>query len=50
MVTEVRHHNQMKVVEDPFDRYADVDVKEHGAAMGAAIERDRERPNVVIRK
>ncbi len=50
MATEVRHPDQMKVVEDPFDRYADAEVEEHGAAMGAAIERDREHPHVVIRK
>ncbi len=50
MTTEVWHRDQMKVVEDPFDRDADPDIEERGAAMGAAIKRDRERPHVVTRK
>ncbi len=40
----------MKVVEDPFDRDADVDVEEHGAAMGATIECDKKCPHVVARE
>ncbi len=50
MTTEVWHRDQMKVVEDPFDRDADPDIEERGAVMGAAIKRDRERPHVVARK
>ncbi len=50
MTTEVWHRDQMKVVEDPFDRDADANIEERGAAMGAAIKRDRKRPHVVARE
>ncbi len=50
MTTEVWHHDHMKVVEDPFNRDADADIEERGAAMGAAIKRNRERPHIVARK
>ncbi len=50
MTTEVWHHDQLKVVEDPFDKDADADIEERGAVMGAAIKRDRECPHVVARK
>jgi hypothetical protein len=50
MTTEMWHRDQMKVVKDPFDRDADVDIEEHGAAMGATIKRDRERPHVIARE
>ncbi len=50
MTTEVWHRDQMKVVEDPIDRDADADIKERGAAMGAAIKHNRERPHVVTQE
>ncbi|CAK9866625.1 unnamed protein product [Sphagnum jensenii] len=50
MTTEVWHRDQMKVVKDPFNRDADADIKERGAAMGVAIKRDRECPHVVARE
>ncbi len=50
MTTKVWHRDQMKVVEDPFDRNADADIEERGAAMGATIKRNRERPHVVVRE
>jgi len=50
MTIEMWHRDQMKVVEDPFDNNADVNIKERNAAMGAAIKRDRERPHVVGRE
>ncbi len=50
MTTKVWHRDQMKVVEDPFDRDVDADIKERGVAMGAAIKRDREHPHVIAQK
>ncbi len=50
MTTEVWHRDQMKVVEDPFDRDADVNIEERGAAMGVAIKRNIERPHIVARE
>ncbi len=50
MTTEVWHRDQMKVVEDPFDRDADADIEEHSAAMGAAIKCNRERPHIIARE
>ncbi len=50
MTTEVWHRDQMKVVEDPFDKNADANIEERSAAMGAAIKRDRECPHVVARE
>ncbi len=50
MTTEVWHRDQMKVIEDPFDRDADADIEERGAMMGATIKRDREGPHVVAQE
>lgn len=43
MTTEVWHRDHVKVVDDPFDRDADVDVEERGVTMGASIKCNRER-------
>jgi len=50
MTTEVWHRDQMKVVKDPFDRNADADIEKCGAAMGAAIKRNRKCPHIVTRE
>ncbi len=50
MTTEVWHRDQMKVVEDPFDRNANAYIEERGVAMDATIKRDKKRPHVVARK
>jgi len=50
MMSEMWHRDQMKVVEDPFDRDTDADIEERGAVMGTAIKRNRERPHIVARE
>jgi hypothetical protein len=50
VTTEVWHRDQMKIVDDPFDKDADADDEECGAAMGASIKRDRKHLHVGARE
>ncbi len=49
MVVEVRHGDQVQVVQDVVHADTDVDVKERRAAMLAAIKRQCKRPHIIAR-
>jgi len=49
VVVEVRHGDQVQVVQDVVHADTDVDVKEHRAAMLAAIKRQCKRPHIIAR-